>query len=105
MLNKTVKETKKQNINNIVKMIFIFPTFIAQNIRKKTVLSYFLTFALYCILTLSIFFNSLMSITANAQADFLFDEQIKAQAITRFWEGFTEHEIRLFWAPFQWEMV
>lgn len=140
MLDKSEKEAKKQNINNmdknrhtlhytpdlgfnekllnifsyllfyanlIIKMIFFFPASITQNLRKKTVLNYFLTLALACtcILTLSFFFSSLMNITANAQTDFLFDEQIKAQAITRFWEGFTEYEIRLFWIPFQWEMV
>ena len=40
------------------------------------------------------------AIPADAQ-DFLFDEQIKAYAVTRFWDGFTEYEVRLTWSAFE----
>ena len=43
--------------------------------------------------------------TVHAQTELLFDEQIRAYSITRFWQGFTENEIRLLWAPFEWEMA
>ncbi|MFZ2331348.1 MAG: hypothetical protein WAW45_07130, partial [Atribacterota bacterium] len=93
MLNKTEKKTKEQNI---------------QNLRKKTVLNHFLcflSFVLTSIFILSLSFILLMNSVVNAQTDFLFDKQIEANAITRFWEGFTEYEIRLFWSPFQLEMA
>ncbi len=93
MLNRTEKEIKKQNIRNL---------------RKETVLNHFLglsTFFLTSIFALSLFFSPLMNNVANAQTDFLFDKQIEANAITRFWEGFTEYEIKLFWSPFQLEMA
>ena len=45
------------------------------------------------------FLASPFVLTVDAQ-DLLFDEQIKAYAVTRFWDGFTEYEVRITWAAF-----
>lgn len=80
---------------------FFIPSFIS---RSKLKLIYnFLLFILVSLLLFSIF--SVFNINVTAQTDFLFEEQIKAQAITRFWQYFSENNIKLSWIPFQWEMA
>ena len=64
-----------------------------------------LNFSIICFLTFLVTLLSLSAIPAHAQTDLLFDEQIKAFAITRFQQGFTEHEVRLLWASFELEMA
>lgn len=65
---------------------------------------HYLSFLTTVTLTISLLFF-LTTIAGFTQNNFLLDEQIKAQTITRFWQGFTEYEVRLFWIPFEWEMA
>jgi hypothetical protein len=51
------------------------------------------------LLFLSIISFSLVS--ANAAQDFFSDDEINAYAITRFWDGFTEYEVRLTWSALE----
>jgi hypothetical protein len=104
---------KSQLFYTYSKIIFdIFHIYIPKNIFL-TISSIFYNFSLKIllnlilagILSIAILSMPLINILADAQTDFLSDEQIKAYAVTRFWQGFTEYEIRLFWSPFEWEMA
>ena len=73
---------------------------------------YYLNYRILCILCIVFFFLAFLFILAPfsaistlAQTDLLFDEQIKAYAITRYWEGFTEYQVRLLWSSFEWEVA
>jgi len=53
------------------------------------------------VMLLILLFVHLSVISTDAAQDLLFDEQIKAYAITRFFDGFTEYEVRLTWSAFE----
>lgn len=75
------------------------PKYKKSSYKYKSCLNFFIIGFLTFLVTLL----SLSAIPAHAQTDLLFDEQIKAFAITRFRQGFTEHEVRLLWASFELE--
>ncbi|HBY57921.1 MAG TPA: hypothetical protein DEG96_08720 [Candidatus Atribacteria bacterium] len=88
-------------ILSLLKFIPFIPCSIFRSLSSKLLPNYMLI----SILTLFIFTMPLANFSANAQQELLFDEQIKAYAITRFWQGFTEYEVRLLWSAFEWEMA
>jgi len=66
--------------------------------KKKN--NYSLIFFIYTIFVLLLWSLASPFILAVDAQDLLFDEQIKAYTVTRFWDGFTEYEVRITWAAF-----
>ncbi len=66
--------------------------------KKKN--NYSLIFFISGIILLLLAILSLSVFPVSAQ-DLLFDEQIRAYAVTQFWDGFTEYEVRLTWSALE----